>query len=213
MVDADGFIRGSSDPRLLGTKYRSPQAGSVVRSDHDVTITNTKLGDHHDGFRFVHPIVYAGRNFGLIEVSISKAELEAAASTSRILMYGLGAVVLIVVGLISFTAAKLVDRPIGRLRRALRDAAMGDLDFRISHRRKDEFGALFDSFNLFAGAMQDRLAAAERPSGGPRAIDATIVAPAKAPITNQRPASEATARASAADTPFDGAWTNQQTGS
>ena len=50
---------------------------------------------------------------------------------------------------------------------------MGDLDFRISHSRRDEFGELFDGFNLFASAVQERLEAAERPSGGPRRLEAT----------------------------------------
>ncbi|SFR96519.1 serine/threonine-protein kinase [Sphingomonas jatrophae] len=191
MVDGDGIIRGASDPKLLGTRYRVPQGETVVHRQADVTVTDLKLDDGRPGFRFVHPILYAGRKFGTIEVSISKTELLTAAATSRNLLIALAALVLAVVAVVSFTVARLVAQPLGRLKGALRDGAMGDLDFRISHRHRGEFGELFDSFNLFATAMQERLAATERPSGRPRALAETIVETgpptgAAAPITTPR---------------------------
>jgi len=198
MVDADGIIRGSSSANLLGSRYRAPVGEDVVQRSHDVTVTDIKLEDGRQGFRFVRPILYANRRFGMIEVSISKSELQAAAATSRDLMLGLAAIILIVVGAVSFVVAKLLERPLRRLRMAFRDAAMGDLDFRISHNRKDEFGALFDGFNLFADSVQARLEAAERPSGGPRALDSTVIRPPAAP--------PAAAKASAAGTPFAVGW-------
>jgi len=205
MVDSDGVVRGSSDPKLLGTRYHAPGREDVVHRYGDVTVTNIKLDDGSGGFRFVRPILYAGRHFGLIEVSISKRELEAAASTSRNLLIGMGAFVLLVVAGVSFTMAKLLVRPVRRLKLAIRDGAMGDLDFRISHRRKDEFGELFDGFNLFAAAMQERLEAAERPSGRPRSLEATIIdAPEVADASTAR--ASLTRRVGAEGTPFDAGW-------
>jgi sensor histidine kinase regulating citrate/malate metabolism len=185
MVDGDGIIRGASDPRQLGTRYKVPQGEAVVFRQGDVTVTDLRLADGREGFRFVHPILYAGQRFGTIEVSISKAELQMAAATSRNLLIALAALVLGVTALLSFIVAKLLASPIRRLKLALRDAAMGDLDFRISHRRKDEFGELFDSFNLFVAAMQERLAASERPAGRPQSLEATRIEPA--PASNVQP--------------------------
>lgn len=195
MVDADGIIRGASDERLLGTRYRAARDEAVVRAQGDVRVTEMRLPDGRPGFRFVEPISYAGRRFGMIEVSISKAELQAAAATTRNLMIALALVVLLVVAGVSYAVSRLLARPVRRLKQAMRDVAMGDLDFRLSHRRKDEFGELFDGFNLLVGAMQERLDAAERPSGRPRALDATQLAPAAA---SAAPA----ASASPAGTPF-----------
>jgi tRNA A-37 threonylcarbamoyl transferase component Bud32/HAMP domain-containing protein len=208
MVDADGFIRGASDPKLLGTRYRIPQGEAVVQQNRDVTVTDIKLDNGQAGFRFVHPILYAGRGFGMIEVSISKAELQAAAATSRNLMLGLGAIILLVVAVISFTAARLLALPLRRLKQALRDATMGDLDFRISHSRKDEFGELFDGFNLFAGAVQERLEAAERPSGGPRALDQTRIQPPPKPAASivADPVAQPAFGKRPDGTPFDANW-------
>ena len=186
MVDSDGIIRGASDPKLIGTRYRVPRGEAVVHQEGGVTVSNLRLADGRPGFRFVQPILYAGHRFGTIEVSISKAELQTAAETSRTLLIALAALVLGVVTVLSYTVAKLLARPIRRINEALRDAAMGDLDFRISHRRKDEFGEVFDTYNLFATAMQERLAAAERPSGRPQSLEATRMA-APAPLGGEMP--------------------------
>ena len=175
MVDADGMIRGSSDPKLLGKRYQTPVDEAIVYRNGNVTVTDIRLRDGRAGYRFVHPILYAGKKFGMIEVSISKAGLEAAAERSRGLLMALGALVVAIVGGLSFAIAKYLARPLRRVKSAMLDATMGNLDFRISHRRKDEFGQLFDTFNLFANAMQERLDAAERGFGGPRAMDATRI--------------------------------------
>ena len=175
MVDAQGVIRGSSDPKLLGTRYQVPRGEAVVYRTGNVTVTGIQLKDGRAGYRFVHPILYAGKKFGIIEVSISKAGLETAAARSRGLLIGLGALIVAVVGGLSFAIAKYLARPLRRVKNAMLDATMGNLDFRISHHRKDEFGQLFDSFNLLADAMQERLDAAERGFGGPHAIEATTI--------------------------------------
>lgn len=175
MIDADGVIRGSSDPKLLGKRYQTPVNETIVYRNGNVTVTDIRLRDGRAGYRFVHPILYAGKKFGMIEVSISKAGLEAAAERSRDLLMGLGALVVAIVGGLSFAIAKYLARPLRRVKSAMLDATMGNFDFRISHRRKDEFGRLFDTFNLFANAMQERLDAAERGFGGPRAMEATRI--------------------------------------
>ncbi|MBA4793274.1 MAG: protein kinase [Phenylobacterium sp.] len=179
MVDADGIIRGASDPAQIGRRYAPPTGEKVVRRSDDVVVTEIALQNDQPGFRFVHPIVYADRPFGLIEVSISRAELDAAAATSRNLMLGLAALVLAVVAGLGFVFGRLMTLPLRRLKQALRDAAMGDFDFRISHRRRDEFGELFDGFNRMASEVQERLLAAERPFGRrPQAVEATQILPA-----------------------------------
>ena len=186
MVDADGFIRGSSDPKLLGKPYRTPGGEAVVYRGSNVTVTDIRLADGRAGYRFVQPILYAGKKFGMIEVSISKDGLETAAARSRGLLIGLGALIVAIVGGLSFAIAKYLARPLRRVKDAMLDATMGNLDFRISHHRKDEFGQLFDTFNLFANAMQERLDAADRGSGGPRSMEATRV---NSPFESETPQS------------------------
>jgi HAMP domain-containing protein len=67
---------------------------------------------------------------------------------------------LFVVLVISYLIGQSVARPLRRLHSALADAAAGRRDFRISHRRKDEFGAMFDAFNELAESLDSQPAGA-----------------------------------------------------
>jgi eukaryotic-like serine/threonine-protein kinase len=82
----------------------------------------------------------------------------------------------------------LLMTPLRQLKAALNDAGRGNLDFRISHQRRDEFADLFEAFNALAAAMQKRLEA-----GGvaaPANLDATaILAP---PANTSEPTPEQT---------------------
>ena len=101
---------------------------------------------------------------------------------------------LLVSGLVSFVTARSLTRPMRRLRAALTDAAGGNMEFRISHHRRDEIGALFDAFNLLAASAGDRMIDAEA------ALERTqVLAPAPAPPRQARPAAAA---APGAGSPF-----------
>jgi serine/threonine-protein kinase len=180
VVDAEGVVRAASDPGRIGLPYRPPQNEVVVEKDGEVTVTDTHAPGGAAGFRFVRPITYAGRAFGLVDVSVSKSELAAAARLTQWLLTALGLVTLGVVIAVSYIAARLLARPIKRLKAALLDVAEGDLDFRISHQRNDEFGDLFDAFNLFTGSVQDRLEAAESRLAAPQAPAQPVVAAPRA---------------------------------
>lgn len=160
VVDADNIIRGASDPALIGQIYEAAKGEAVIERKPDATVTASETAKG-PGLRFVRPITYAGREFGRVDVSLSKADLTEAANLTKLLLGALGAVVLGVVAVSSFTVARLMAQPIRRLKSALAEAADGRLDFRISHRRRDEFGELFDHFNHFAQSMEERLQQAE----------------------------------------------------
>ena len=173
VVDADNIIRAATDPKRVGKVYFPAENEHVVQKGGDLTVTETrdKIGKAATGFRFVRPIVYAGRTFGRVDVSFARTELDAAARLSRMLLIALGAATLLGVIAVSFTVARLLALPIRRLKAALDDAARGDLDFRISHHRNDEFGELFDGFNRYTAAMQERLEAARvAVAGGPKPV-------------------------------------------
>jgi len=183
VVDADGVVRAATDATAVGRTYRAPKGEAVVQRGRDLTITSRRAVGAAAGFRFVRPITYAGRAFGAVDVSISKAELDKAAALSRVSLIGLGLVILGVVIAASWSVARLLALPIRRLRAALADAAGGDLDFRISHQRKDEFGELFDSFNRFTATLQERLEAAEALAAEPPARPARRRPQPPAPTT------------------------------
>jgi serine/threonine-protein kinase len=156
VIDRKGVIQAAGDPDLVGAPYRAPAQARLIDEDLDVSLSAARNADGAETFRFTRPIFYAGRTVGQVDLSLRKDELEAAASSSLTLLIGLGALMMSVALGLSFLGGRLVLGPIRRLNEALRDAAQGRLDFRISHQRNDEFGELFDSFNLLAEGMQER---------------------------------------------------------
>lgn len=195
VVDAEGVVRAATNPALVGKGY-VPADEPQVRVDDDTVVTRTAATTGEAGFRFVRPITYAGRSFGKVDVVLTKKELNAAARASGWLLLGLSLVTLGAVIAVSYVLARLLAAPIRRLTRALEDAAAGDLDFRLSHSRKDEFGELFDAFNRLSGAMQERLDPAQaRAAAGVRlaaaqgepapGLDATRIAEPTDPSADQ----------------------------
>jgi serine/threonine protein kinase/HAMP domain-containing protein len=185
VIDHQGVIQASSCADLVGGRYLSPRGRRLASDRADVAVTTMRSGDGSLSFRFTRPIEYAGQHVGLVEVSIRRTELDAAASLSRLMLFGLGALTVLLVAGLTIAAAKFVLRPLGRLRAALDDASRGNLDFRISHQRRDEFGDLFEAFNVMALAVQKRLEA-----GGfavPAQLESTtITAPANDSSESER---------------------------
>ncbi len=162
VVGADGVMRASSDLTQVGRPYVAPVSGKVITRRPELTILAQDVANGSGVFRFVRPITYAGRSFGQVDVEVSKATLEAAAQLARILMAALGLVTLGGVALTSYFGARALAAPIRRMKAALLEVARGNLDFRISHQRRDEFGELFDGFNLAASALQERINSIEQ---------------------------------------------------
>lgn len=156
IVDGKGVIRAASNPSLVGTEdARFGKQGRPV-GESGGGVTTKKGADGVEVFRFVQPISYSGRNFGSVEIGMRKNELISAAAHMRNMLIGLGILVVAMVGCLSYLAARTLLLPLRRLKVALRDAAAGNVDFLISHQRRDEFGELYDSFNAFAVSVQSR---------------------------------------------------------
>ncbi len=155
VVDSEGVIRAAANPSLVGQRYSQPYGQKLFDRTHSVS-----LGEIHtaqgDAFRFVTPITYSGRMVGTVQVGVRKNELQAAAGWTRMLLVGLGALMMAVTLGLAFFAGRAVMSPLRRLNAALKEAGQGKFDFRISHKRRDEFGELFDSFNALAESLEAR---------------------------------------------------------
>jgi eukaryotic-like serine/threonine-protein kinase len=147
VADDRGVIRAASDPALQGTRYVRPGGEARIGA-----ATRTA-----GGYRFVRPITYAGAEFGKVDLLLKRDGLDAAIANTKMLLAALAIVVMCIVLAIALASARMISRPVRRLRRALDDAAKGDLAFRISHNRRDELGGLMDAFNRMAAAIEPRL--------------------------------------------------------
>lgn len=170
VIDGDNIVRASNDATRIGKRYRLPKEPIVFSEDGQAM---TSAGDH--GLRFKHDINYAGRSFGKIDVVMNRDSFDKAMLTSRTLLYGAGLSILALILLVSFIIAQRLQRPVRTLRNALDDAATGNLDFRISHQRRDEFGELFDRFNTLMESLKDKSSAAQDTRDEPQDMGATII--------------------------------------
>jgi serine/threonine-protein kinase len=157
IVDHDGVIQAASAPDLIGARYFAPTGRRLASGRPNLFVTTMRSSDGVRSFRFSRPVEYAGRPVGLVEVSVRRTELDSAAMLTRTMLIGLGLMTLMLVAGLAIVATKLLLHPLRSLKAALRDAANGNLDFRISHQRQDEFGDLFEAFNELAAHMQKRL--------------------------------------------------------
>jgi eukaryotic-like serine/threonine-protein kinase len=160
VVDSNNIVRGAKNTALIGKPYRTNTTEVVIRQTPDLTVHELRDGKARQLFRFVQPIRYGKGTYGKVDMLLRQNRLENATRLSRILLMLLGIATLVAVALTAYIVTTLLARPIKRLNSAFMDAIKGNLDFRISHDSKNEFGELFDSFNRFAGVMQDRLESA-----------------------------------------------------
>ncbi len=160
VIDNSGVIRGAKNPALEGRVFRASK-GPVLSSKADMTVIETHDKNGNRVFQFSQPVVYANGIYGKVHVGLKQNALEAAAALSRNVLLGLGLMTLLSVILVAYTIASVLSRPMRRLKEAFADASKGNLDFRISHKRKDEFGELFDGFNSMVSAVQSRVDTAE----------------------------------------------------
>jgi tRNA A-37 threonylcarbamoyl transferase component Bud32/HAMP domain-containing protein len=177
VIDSNGIVRAASDGKGVGQPYRSPVGETSMAGRAGASVTNVAAGaDAGGGMRFVRPIRYAGASFGSIDLVLRRTALDSAIANARALLLGLAAVVMLVVLAIGYLSGAMVARPLRRLARSMDEAAEKGFALRISHRRRDEIGALFDAFNRAAAIVEPQLAGkvdARQP-----ALDATCVLPA-----------------------------------
>ncbi len=156
VADTGGIVRAADDAKLIGTRYRRTVGEAAIGSGAGVTAALDR--GKGAGLRFVRPIRYAGAEFGTVDLVLRRTALDAAIDNARMLLTVLSLVIMGVVLVIGYLSGAMVARPLARLRKALDEAAKSDFALRISHRRRDEFGAAFDAFNRAAAAVEPHLA-------------------------------------------------------
>ncbi len=176
VTDSGGTIRAAGDARLVGQRYRPSTGEPVMERAGESQVSGAADSGRGAGIRFVHPIVYAGARFGTVDLVVRRTGLDAALAGARTSLLLLSAVVMLAVLLVGYLSGAMVARPLARLRKALDDAAGAGFALRISDRRGDEFGPVFEAFNRTAAAIEPRLSGEDE---GDAAMLATRVAPAR----------------------------------
>ncbi|MDP5278855.1 protein kinase [Sphingomonas sp. DG1-23] len=171
VMDAGGTIRAASDGRRVGQRYASHSGEPRLSAAGELVVTNAADGKG-GALRFVRPIRYAGADFGSVDILLPRTSLDAAMANARTLMIVLASIIMLVVLAIGYMSGAMVVRPLRRLQQSFDEAREQGFALRISHRRRDEIGALFDGFNRLAAEIEPRLHG--KPAEAP-ALDATCI--------------------------------------
>jgi serine/threonine-protein kinase len=160
VVDTHGIVRAANDARLIGHPYRHAAGETSMPGNVAATVTAASDLGRGAGIRFVRPIRYAGADFGTVDLVLRRTALDAAITSARTSLIMLSIAVMMAVLLVGYMSGAVVARPLARLRSALDEAMRSGFALRISHRRRDEFGAAFDAFNRAAAAVEPQLSGA-----------------------------------------------------
>lgn len=170
VTDGNGVVRAASDAARVGKRYQTPGGEPILSAAGAQPVTNVSA---KHALRFIRPIRYAGADFGKIDMLVPRASLDAAAANARTLLIALAAVVMLVVLTIGYLSGAMVAKPLRRLQRALEQAGETGFALRISHNRRDEFGAVFEEFNRLAATLEPQLGNAAHVEAIP--LDATCI--------------------------------------
>ena len=179
VADTAGIVRAASNSALVGKRYALPDAEQTIASDDNTAVTSAVDTGHGTGIRFVRPIRYAGKRFGTVDLVVRRTALDEAVAGAQTSLAVLSSVVMLVVLLIGYLSGAAVVRPLGQLRRALDEAGETGFSLRISHRRKDEFGAVFEAFNETAATLEPRLCGSGRTEAEPSVLATRVASAAR----------------------------------
>ena len=157
VTDHENTVQASTESSLVGRQFHAPSRNDLIVKGSDVKVSAMALADGRNIFLFDTPILFQRTEIGHIFLGIDQKGVTRVLSAMVSLMAALGLLAIFAVGSLSFLFAQFIARPLRALQRALQDFAAGDMDYRISETRNDEFGALFDIFNTTADIVQNRV--------------------------------------------------------
>ncbi|WP_425409872.1 protein kinase domain-containing protein [Hyphococcus sp.] len=149
VIDADGMIRASSI---------TEETGRVLALEDDQApkkISSAESSGSDQRSQFEQTIVYAGANFGSVQLLLDTTESNSVALRNGQLLFLLGLIIFAVTMGVTIVLSRQLLHPLGALKDALNDLAQNNFNYRISHDRRDEFGELFDKVNDLAARLQD----------------------------------------------------------
>jgi len=145
IVDSDGTVKMHSDIDLIGTvadvnfSTNSPAGSKSV--SRLIKINKSKYI-----YLFSTPIIVKNQELGNIQIAMSteNAISEIEVSKSRLLMIGLIALIIGILGAVIM--ARAISKPLSRLAEGAKEVSKGNLNWTVDIKTKDEIGVLADAF-------------------------------------------------------------------
>ena len=157
IVDRHNTIKAHIDPNNIGNTLQIFQSMEEVRKDGNVTYLNYTLPSGTQVLNLSRPITFKGKELGTVHVGLSldfinhliyRESVSILILSLFIVLFGIAIAILLG---ISFS------RPISKLLDATQEIGKGNLHYRITMKRKDEFGDLASAFNYMADELDKKV--------------------------------------------------------
>jgi HAMP domain-containing protein/tRNA A-37 threonylcarbamoyl transferase component Bud32 len=158
ITDHRHIVQAATQPQLIGGVYQGQPLAELLQRSTDLTTRSAMLADGRSVFLFDTPVLFQKTEVGRVYLGVNRAGMDRVLNATFWLMALLAAIAIgAVLGLSQFFGL-LILRPIRLLKRSLTQIGDGDLDVRISEKRKDEIGQIYAAFNAMADKLQARTA-------------------------------------------------------
>jgi len=151
ILDDKNVIEGHNDLEKVGSAYADDGLLSVIKAGQPWILKETE-----EAITFASVIVFKDTTVGYTVVYFSKGfiseRVKAAVTNVAMIMF----FAIILVAIISVPLASGLLRPIFRLLKGTKEVAVGNLDYRIEERGRDEIGELVRSFNSMASELKKK---------------------------------------------------------
>jgi len=177
IIDHDGTVRGASNSKEIGKSYAGPageasdQNIEILKVFENVFNHNTKILDYHA------PILFQAKEIGQVHLGIPQTSLRQITELSLYLMAALLAVTIIVVVVFSYILGRYFSQSINIVKKSMEQIIEGRFHQRIEKHQNDEFGQLYDTFNLMSETLQRYKIMQSKNSRTPSLREKTVSAP------------------------------------
>jgi serine/threonine-protein kinase len=180
VVDDEGTVRGSNDPKEINTKYQPPKGAPVPTPDKTIAVQALSDGQGRKVLDFGAPILFQGNKIGDVHLAVLEEPLARVARLIVIMLTALTVVTIAAAALVTYFLARRLAAPLRVLKLGLAEIGAGRFDYRINDKRSDELGEVFGAFDRAAAALEARYDAPVEPPAPPGEGTLIVAATAKA---------------------------------
>lgn len=155
IVDHNGVIRGSNQSKFIGKKFTGPLGKPATGHVNIAKVFQQVVsGGKSNIVDYTAPILFQSKNIGDVHIGISQNSLQQLAELTLYMMATLLVVTIFVVVIFSYILGKYFSQSIDVVKKSLEQITEGRYHQRIEKHQNDEFGQLYDTFNLMAETLQ-----------------------------------------------------------
>ena len=159
IVDRNNRIRAHTDSNNIGNTLQLPQNTEGGRKDENVGYFDYTLPSGTHVLNLSRPITFKDKELGMVHIGLSLDFINHLIYQESVSILILSLFIVLFGIAIAFLLGIGFSRPISKLVEATQEIGKGNLHYRITMKRKDEFGDLASAFNYMADDLDKKATA------------------------------------------------------